>query len=243
MSYFIKKIVCLANSRKVSGRCIAGKEIENKSIGSWIRPVSSRPDEEISEEDSRYENGQMPKLLDIIEIPLKEYKPTSFQKENYLIHESYYWERKGSFDPVQLPGLCDHPKKLWGGKLIKDTNFSSYQGLNDRIPKSLIDQVKASLYLISPTKLDILVRREGAEFGDEKRKVRAEFTYNDIRYILPVTDPVVERKYLANTDGNYAINKPFNKIFMCVSLGLPYKDDFCYKFSASFIGLLEYQSK
>ena len=33
------KIVCLANSRKISGRCIAGKIMDS---GKWIRPVSSR---------------------------------------------------------------------------------------------------------------------------------------------------------------------------------------------------------
>ena len=42
------EIVCLANSRKISGRCIAGKIISEKR---WIRPISSRDSEEISEED------------------------------------------------------------------------------------------------------------------------------------------------------------------------------------------------
>lgn len=63
------EIICLANSRKISGRCIAGKII---SSNKWMRSVSSRENEEISEEERRYENGQMPKLLDIIKIPVKE---------------------------------------------------------------------------------------------------------------------------------------------------------------------------
>lgn len=230
MSYFIKSIICLANSRKISGRCIAGKEIKDtKSIGSWIRPVSSRESEEISEEERRYENGQMAKILDIIEIPIKAHKPNSFQSENYLIHDDYYWEKKGAFDPVKLPSLCDHPKALW-------SNSTSYQGLNDRILEGLIDEVNSSLHLISPVSLDIIVRREGAEFGKEKRKVRAKFSYNYVPYIFPITDPIVECNYLARADGTYTIEKPFNKVFMCVSLGLPW-EGFCYKFAASFIGL------
>ncbi|MBN1105396.1 MAG: DNA helicase RecQ [Deltaproteobacteria bacterium] len=34
-----REIVCLANSRKFSGRCIAGKEIISGRIGQWVRPV------------------------------------------------------------------------------------------------------------------------------------------------------------------------------------------------------------
>ncbi len=72
------KIVCLTNSRKISGRCIAGKIIGSNK---WIRPISNGEGEEISKEEQRYKNGQMPKLLDVITIPLKRPKPTLFQIE------------------------------------------------------------------------------------------------------------------------------------------------------------------
>jgi hypothetical protein len=35
-----KTIVCLANSRKYQGRCVAGVEWQGQMIGGWIRPVS-----------------------------------------------------------------------------------------------------------------------------------------------------------------------------------------------------------
>jgi len=110
------EIVCLANSRKISGRCIAGKIISEKR---WIRPISSRDSEEISEEERRYENGQMPKLLDIISIPVKEHRPQLFQNENYLLDDDYYWEKKGEFR-CSLDDLLDTSNDLWG------TQSSSY---------------------------------------------------------------------------------------------------------------------
>jgi hypothetical protein len=63
----IRRIVCFASSRKVSGRCIAGKDIES---GQWLRPVSARPSGEISEKERRYEDGTQAHVLDLIDIPV-----------------------------------------------------------------------------------------------------------------------------------------------------------------------------
>jgi hypothetical protein len=42
----IKRILCLANSRKLSGRCVAGTEIVKGRPGTWLRPVSDCEDQE-----------------------------------------------------------------------------------------------------------------------------------------------------------------------------------------------------
>lgn len=61
-------IVCLANSRKHNGRCIAGIEIVDRQPEDWVRPVSSRAGAEVSEYERQYEDGSDPRVLDMIAV-------------------------------------------------------------------------------------------------------------------------------------------------------------------------------
>lgn len=74
-----RKIICLANSRKYYGRCIAGKEVNGLD---WIRPISSRDNEELLLSHIKYSNGAEVGLLDIIEVDLTKSKPAQYQPEN-----------------------------------------------------------------------------------------------------------------------------------------------------------------
>ena len=81
----VKHIVCLANSRKLHGRCIAGKELrDERSIG-WLRPVSAREHEEVSEYECQYLDGSDPQVLDILQVPLLAARPKGYQQENWLL--------------------------------------------------------------------------------------------------------------------------------------------------------------
>ncbi|NVK23848.1 MAG: hypothetical protein HWE10_02865 [Gammaproteobacteria bacterium] len=216
-----KKFICLANSRKVSGRCIAGKELINGQYGGWIRPISERDNHEISEVDRRYQDGSTAQVFDIIDLRLKGKSNHPAQIENYTIDDAYYWSKKGRYtDSLDL--LLDAPHSLW------QSGYSSYNGTNDRIPATAINVAGPSLYFIRPQNLEILVRIEGAEFGNGKKKVRASFSYGGDNYLISVTDPEVERIYLAQGEGRYTLG---GQCYMTVSLGEVW-EGYYYKLAA-----------
>ncbi len=88
MSY-LKTIICLANSKKRSGLCIAGKEIHlanapNRLIGDWIRPMGQHAGGALSEYATWYSDGEAPQVLDLITVALQKPHPHLYQKENHL---------------------------------------------------------------------------------------------------------------------------------------------------------------
>lgn len=221
-----KRILCLANSRKHSGRCIAGKEmISEGSYGGWVRPVSARPSAEISEEERRYQNGASPKVLDIIDVPMIAAAPHLHQTENVIIDARYYWSKCGEVDWASLKSLLDNPTSLWAN------GDSTYNGCNDRMQLDVAANHDYSLALIHPDALTVHVVTEGAEFSNPRRRIRARFRHHRVLYGLIVTDPAAERAFLAKEDGAY----PLPNAYLCISLGEAHTDGSCYKLVATII--------
>jgi hypothetical protein len=220
-------IVCLANSRKPGGRCVAGKALNNKALAGWIRPVSAKPGGEISVSDRQYQNGTEPALLDIIDICMLQQGVHPYQPENHIIDDKYYWVKEGEISYAQALAAVDPVQSdLWG------TGYgSSYSGNNDRIPADAAPSFGYSLRLIAVANLRIQVSAEGANFGNMKRKVRGYFTYSRNSYALSVTDPVIETNYLKQADGWHDVGAAL----LCVSLGEPHTDNNAYKLIAGVI--------
>jgi hypothetical protein len=216
-----KQAICLANSRKPDGRCLAGKE---PGTGVWIRPISDRPGGSVSEEERRYEDGRDPKLLDVISIPLIAPHPSDLQPENWLLDPEWYWEFVEASDFASAGGLADDPPQLWVN------GYSTVAGINDRIPESRALPQAGSLYLVQVQDLTVRVLSPGAAFGDTKRKVRGRFTYGSDEYDMTITDPVVERAFLAGADGEFSIGDRL----VTVSLAEPY-GGYAYKLIAALI--------
>jgi len=220
----VKRIVCLANSRKLNGRCVAGKEYAGGQVGAWIRPVSAREHEEVSEYERQYSDGSDPRLLDIIDVPLLESRSKGFQQENWLLDPDHYWEKAGRATWSDLKALADPQSPLW------IDGHSTYNGYNDRIPLSLAGGIGSSLRLVRVDRLALSVFKPGEAFGNPKRRVQGRFRLAAVDYHLWITDPVYERKFLAQPDGNHTLGA----CFLTVSLGEPHNDA-CYKLIAAII--------
>jgi len=207
----VKRILCLANSKKMSGRCVAGREVQNTGPGPWIRPVSARSTEEVSEDERQYQDGSDPRVLDIIDIPLIQHQPHACQTENWLLDPDYYWTKVSQVGWAELQRFVKNPATLWAN------GRSTYNGANVESLQANADVLPNSLVLIRVPALELRVFAPGVDFGNPKRRVLADFRYRGIQYAFWVTDPVIERDFKARADGTYTLIE----CCLCVSLGEP----------------------
>ncbi len=209
----VKRILCLANSRKMSGRCVAGREVLANAPGPWIRPVSARKNEEVSNNERQYSNDDEPHVLDIIDIPLTKHKPHACQTENWLLDPDETWMKVGQIGWAELQPYVENPPTLW-----MNTRSTIY-GENDEILQKDADKLSNSLVLIYIPTLELRVFALPEDWKGTKRRVQACFQYHGIRYALCVTDPVIEDDYKKRDDGMYRLGE----CCLCVSLGEPFK--------------------
>jgi hypothetical protein len=204
---YTKRLVCLAKSLKHGGLCIAGRELTRDGIGGWIRPVSARPTAELTYLEYWYADGSSPKLLDVVDVPLREAVPHGHQRENHLIDDSevWVWRRRLEFGKLRL--LAEDPAQLWSNE-----DHTSY-GLFDCMSAEHTSRHKASLYLLDKPGLRIEVRR-GREGNLSCRGV---FEHHGIKYGLSVTDPVAREQYEPKGVGQYGF-KGQEHVYLCVSL-------------------------
>ena len=218
----VKRVVCLANSRRCGGRCIAGKEeLEDGSFVGWIRPVSIDSDGALSEFERCYEDRNEPQVMDIVDIPLIYHRPDRHQQEDWLLNSKECLVKVGRVEWGELERLVDPTEPLW------TNGYSSTRGLNDRIPHSVAEALPSSLRLIRVKSLTIRVSTEEVR-RRLNQQVRGWFRHNGTDHGLRVTDPGYEGDLV---DGDYQLGE----CFLTVSLGERFKDYYCYKFIAAVI--------
>ncbi len=192
--------------------------------GEWVRPVSGRENEEVSEYERQYEDGSDPHVLDVIDVPLLGARPKNYQQENWQLDPGYYWERVRRVVWDELAQFTGLVPQLW------INGYGTNNGLNDRIPLPTAYSLGTSLCLIKVDELELYVSQPGRDFGNYRRSVQGRFRYRNEDYWLRVTAPVYERRYLPMEDGSYLIGERF----LTISLGEPYRGN-SYKLIAAVI--------
>jgi hypothetical protein len=204
-----KTILCLANSYRPDGFCVAGKEFDDNLTGAWVRPINSGNSNAISARDREYEDGAQADLLDIIRIPMLRSAARGHHHEDHEIDSDLYWTKAGRATWQQVVNATDNVQgTLW------HNGDSSRHGMNDKVREELARQQTRSLLLIEPTRLDLVVGPESMFGGGTQRRVRASFQHNGNPYNFVVTDPWIRDKYLARNDGTFRIQNSR----LCVSL-------------------------
>ena len=220
----IKRIVCLANSRKRGGRCVAGKELlPEDRVGGWIRPVSARDDEEVGPQERCYPDGGDPQVLDIIDVPLLRPHPKTYQRENWLLDPYQQWNKAGQVTWDDLCTMLDRDEPLW------INGHSTSSGHNDRVPTDAAAGLDNSLRLIRVDALTVSVSeplRPSADFPI----LRGSFNYHGDDYCFRITDPESENGSLGLPYGDYRVGERY----LCVSLGEPF-EGYAYKLIATII--------
>ena len=210
------RFICLANSNKHGGRCIAGID----EAGNWIRPVSSSQKRAVNKE-IRTIDGTEPQIMDILEAPLHAHGPSEgCQRENKLLKDGP-WRKVGRLEPNELLKHCEDDGVILHNHL---------------------DYVRSVCFSVIPSrkwKSLQLVRNKNVTFErdlHDKSKWRASFADGKGNNLnLAVTDPVASEKLERG-------EKISNDCLLTVSLGPAWSPNKktakrCYKFVAGVVEL------
>ena len=203
------RIVCLANSFKTSGRCLAGIQLDsaNKPLFDQSRPKWIRPTCNFGQTEVPTSSAEPFELLDVIEFEAGIARPEGHQSEN--VHFDLKSLRKvGEFPHDDLGHICDNSNMLFGNI---DTAVSEEEG----------KVLKYSLMLIRVSQFGLKQVPSFNPLGNPK--TRGVFRHSNTIYDLPVTDP----NYQVKNNCNLKIDQGY----LCLSLGMLFSNRY-YKLIA-----------
>jgi hypothetical protein len=226
------ELICLANSKKHGGRCVAGLRTDG---GGWVRPVGPGEEGVLHPHHTRYTDGSEARVLDVIRVGCTAPRPQIHHPEDWLIDRSR-WQRvrrPASSEQIQLlRRFLTHGSMLLGN-------------WNDRVPYDAfrIRPASASLALVAPERVLWAIRTNTAG----ERRMRVLFSLHGRDYDLPLTDPQWEPRLNRLTAGTHerdALSElsSEDELLLTISLGEPFQvdrreDQHCYKLVAAVIVL------
>jgi hypothetical protein len=174
-------------------------------------------------------DGTSARVLDVIDIRLKEAKPLPHQPENWLMDE-------GAWELIERPATGKHLDVVRAAVTTASLLFGDR---SDRIRAEIFEHTPAavSLVLVRPTTIHWGVERNPVK---GTKKARAHFSLGAIPYDLGVTDPDWSARIRKLSDGIHDITEtgiPAGKTpLLCISLSEPTDfDQCCYKLAATVI--------
>ena len=171
------EFICLANSRKLGCRCVAGIRADT---GEWVRPISDLQHGELSSTHRQLSTHGEPENFDLIRIGVSQHSPTNSQPENWRI-DGTSWELVSRPAPSRLQHLLQ--AQLYRNALLFGCS-------SDRIAVEKFKSAPApeSLALVKPQ--DPTWVSTTTMYG--KRQARVRFKLNIVSYDLVLTDPPFE---------------------------------------------------
>ena len=235
------EMICLANSLKHGGRCVAGFKTDGSG---WLRPVSGKFDGRLYPEHYTLTNGQEAALFHILRIECTHARPEVHQPENWAISD-----RKWQFvDYATIEQLND----LLTEEFNRVTNSPNLLGNDlDRIEWDYLQKhpVPSSLCLIGPEKISWKITSKA--YG-RSRNFRAIFSFQEIEYNLSITDSIWLNQMDRLSDGEYTsedvierlelLNFNPKRFLLTISLGEPFQPSqrqpmYCFKLVAAVINV------
>ncbi len=204
------KLMVLANSHKLGGRCLAGIDV---TTAAWVRPISTQTHGELNakqcliNDDGR---SRAVRCLDVIEISVGEPVFTPGQPENRALLTGdlsliVSLDRQDAVKALDTLALNDNSTDLLFNR-VGEVNYS--EALSGQVLKSL------TLVKVSNPTFFLRLRHEKAP------QLRARFLYADIQYDLPVTDDRNWTKFAREDTNRFSTGI----WYFTISLGEPYKD-------------------
>lgn len=213
-------LICLANSNKMGGRCVAGLRVDGKG---WVRPVAGETDHgQLHSKHYRLEEDTDPEILDVIRVDLATPKPLPGQPENWTIGER-------PWSLIARP-LGRELYKILRSAIVPGPSLLG--STERRLQANALPRVKSSLVLVAASNLRWFVQRDLYD----RLQPRVLFDLDGHPYDLPITDPawtsrVVRRlsQMEMRTYSQETVGIPKEaKVFFTISLGEAFQG-YCYK--------------
>ena len=214
------RFLCLANSLKHGGRCVAGIRADT---GAWFRPVADADDGTLMPWACALPDGTQPRGLDVVEVEVRRHRPECHQPENWEV-ASAPWRFVKRLDPMEAERFLARFLTPGPDLLGSPGAHVPYAALRAR-------PAAASLALVEP----VVIRWSVAGKPDGRVQPRCVFDLGHATYDLSVTDMVFRDRLLPLGVGHYDSETvgigAADRVYFTVSLSEPFEGH-CYKLVA-----------